>query len=125
MALAKLKWDHWEANFGCTYYPVPSIFLDFKCLRMNDAMRNEVQGGDFARGRGRKDRRDDVEPKIRTAPADDRNNWMLKVTVGDAVGTEEMGHLRQIRGVTLWAKRVVDDEEVKLSRAEKERLQLV
>ena len=91
---------------------------------MKDAMRNEVQGRDFARGRGRKDRWDDVEPKISTAPADDRNNWMLKVAVGDATGTEDMGHFRHIRGVTLGAKRVVEHEDVKLSTMEKERRQL-
>lgn len=64
---------------------------------MNGAMRNGVQGKDSAGGTGRKDRRDDVEPKIRTAPADDRNNWMRKVAVGDAAGTEDMS-FRHIRG---------------------------
>ena len=119
IALAKLKWGHWEADFGCNYYPVPSLFLDFECLRMNGGMRNGVQGNDFAGGRGRKDRRDDVEPKTRTAPANDRNNWMQKVAIGDAAGTEDTS-FRHIRGVTLWAKRVVDDEGVKLSTTERE-----
>ena len=86
---------------------------------MNGAMRNGVQGKDSAGGRGRKDRRDDVEPKIRTAPADDRIKWMQKVASGDAAGTEDIG-FRQIRGVTLWAEGVVDDENVKLSTAERE-----
>ena len=87
-------------------------------------MRNELQRRDFTRGRVRKDRQGDVEPKIRTAPADDRNNWMQKVSSGDVAGTEDMG-FRYIRGVTLWAKRVVDDEDVKLSTAEREGVQLV
>ena len=91
---------------------------------MNGAMRNRVQGKDFAGGRVRKDRRDDVEPDIRTAPTDDRNNRMQKVAVADAAGAEDMG-FRHIRGVAPWAKRVVDDEDVKLSTAERERLQLV
>ena len=117
-ALAKLKWGHWEADSGCTYYSAPSIYLDIECLRVNGRMRNGVQGKDFAGGRGRKDRRDDVEPSIRTAPLDDRNNWIQKVVVGDAAGTEDLG-FSPTRGVTLWAKRVVDDEGVKLSTTER------
>ena len=44
---------------------------------------------------------------------------MQKVAIGDAAGTEDMG-FRYIRGVTLWAKRGVDDEDVKLNSGERE-----
>ena len=116
MAVAKLTCGLWEANFGCTYYPIPSMFLGFKCLRMNDAMRNEVQGRDLDADEERRDRWDNAEPKIRIAAVDDQGNWMLLVEVGGEVGNQ--------RGVKLWAKRVVGDEEVELSTAEKHRLQI-
>ena len=76
------------------------------------------------RHREGKNRRDDIEPKTRTAPGDDRNKWMQKVVVEDAASTEDMGS-RYIRGVTLWAKRAIDDHDVKLRTAGRERLQLV
>ncbi|CAF9933805.1 MAG: hypothetical protein ALECFALPRED_005757 [Alectoria fallacina] len=124
-AVAKLTWGRWEANFGCTYYPIPSILVKFKCLRMNDAMRNEVQGRDLDSDEERKDDWDDAEPKILTAAVDDHDNWMLKVEVGGAVGTKDVSYFRQTQGVNLWAKRVVGDgEEVTLSRAEKDRLHI-
>ncbi len=124
MAVAKLTWGRWVANFGCTYYPVSAIFLDFKCLGMNDAMRDEVQGRDLDSDEERESEWDEAEPKISTAPTDDHGNWMLKVKVAGAVGIKNRSYFRQTREVKLWAKRVVGNEEVNLSRAEKTRLQI-
>ena len=127
MAVAKLTWGPWEANFGCTYYPIPCMFLEFKCFRMNDAMRDEVQGM-HVEGDGDEEREEgweNAEVKIRTAAADDHGNWMLRVEVGGGVGNNEgLSDSEQRLGVKLWAKRVVGDEEVKLSVAEKQRLQI-
>lgn len=91
---------------------------------MNDAMRDEVQGRDLDSDEERESGWDEAEPKISTAPADDHGNWMLKVKVAGAVGIKNRSYFRQTREVKLWAKRVVGNEEVNLSRAEKVRLQI-
>ncbi len=125
-AIAKLTWGLWEANFGCTYYPNHSIFLGFKLLKMNDSMRNEMQGGGLDSDEEKEEGSDDAKPKIHTAAADDHHNWMLRVEVevevGDNANTKDVSY--QTGRVKLWAKRVVGDEETKLSRAEKDRLQI-
>lgn len=123
MAVAKLSWGQWEANFGCTYYPMPSIFLEFECLMMNDAMRNDVQGGDVDHDEERNGGSDNAKPKFLAAPIDDHHNRMLRVEVEGAMGSEGVSSFEQTRGVKLWAKRVVGDE-VKLSRAGKDRLKI-
>ena len=93
---------------------------------MNDARRNEVQRKVSDGNEERKNAGDNAELKIRTAAADDHNNWMLRVEVGEGagIGTKDVSYSDQIPGVKLWAKRVVDDEKVKLSRAEKDKLQI-
>ena len=121
-AIAKLTWGLWEANFGCTYYPNHSIFLGFKLLKMNDSMRNEMQGGGLDSDEEKEEGSDDAKPKIHTAAADDHHNWMLRVEVGDNANTKDVSY--HTGRVKLWAKRVVGDEETKLSRAEKDRLQI-
>ena len=127
MAVAKLTWGSWEANFGCTYYPLPRMFLKFNGLRMNEAMRDEVQGmhvdGDDS-DEEREEGWENAEVKIRTAAVDDHGNWMLRVEVGGGVGNESLSDSEQRLGVKLWAKRVVGNEEVLLSVAEKHRLQI-
>lgn len=84
-------------------------------------MRNEVQGRDLDSDEERENEWDNAGPKLFLAPADDH---MLKVEVGDAVVIKDVSYFKKTRGVKLWAKRVVGDEEVKLSRAENDRLQI-
>lgn len=93
---------------------------------MNDAMREDVQRmyGDGDGGEEWEDGWEDAEVKIRTAAADDNGNWMLRVEIGGAVGNEGLSASEQTLGVKLWAKRVVGDEEVLLSVAEKRRLEI-
>ena len=124
MAVAKLTWGLWEANFGCTYYAFPSIFLDFELLRMNDAMRQEVEGRCLGNKKGRNNRWVNSELKICTAAPDDGSHWMLRVEVEGNGLTEDMSNHEQTGGVKLWAKRVVRDEGMRLSGAEKNRLQI-
>ena len=100
------------------------MFLEFKCLRMNEAMRDEVQGMQVGGDEERGDGWENAAVKIRTAAADDHGNWMLKVEVGGGMGNEDLSDSEQTQGVKLWAKRVVGDEEVLLSVAEKHRLQI-
>lgn len=102
------------------------MFLEFKCLRMNDAMRDEVRGMqvDGDEEEEREDGWENAEVKIRTAAADDHGNRMLRVEVGGGVGNEGLSDFEQTLGLKLWAKRVVGDEEVRLSGAEKHRLQI-
>lgn len=99
------------------------MFLQFECLKLDDAMRNEVRGRDLDSDEEGKDEWDQAEPKIATAPANDHGNWMLKEEVGGAVGIKDVSYFKKTLGVKLWAKRVIGDgEKVKLSRAEKDRL---
>ena len=68
MAVAKLTWGRWEANFGCIYYHILSIFPGYKCLKMNDTMRYEVQGRDWDSDEERENEWDNAEPKTFTTP---------------------------------------------------------
>ncbi|KAF6225151.1 hypothetical protein HO133_010348 [Letharia lupina] len=123
MAAAKVTWGRWEANSGCTYYPDPLMVIRFRYLRMSDATRNEVQGRDLDIDEERKYKWYNAEPKIVTAAAD-HNNWMLRIEFGGAMVTDNVSSCKQTREVKLWGKRVVGDEEVKLGRAGKDRLQI-
>lgn len=87
-------------------------------------MRNEVQGMDVDVDEEREVGWENAEVKIRTAAADDHENWMLRVEIEGAMGNEDMGYSEQRQGVKLWAKRVVGDEVVQLSVAEKHRLRI-
>lgn len=48
-------------------------------------MRNEVQGKVSDSNEERRNGGDNAELKIRTAAADDHNNWILRVEVGGVV----------------------------------------
>lgn len=87
-------------------------------------MWNEVQGQVLDSDEERKDGWDNAELRICTAPVDDHNNWMLRVEVGSAERTKDVSDSEQIRRVRLLAKRVIGDEETKLSRAEKDKLHI-
>ena len=75
-----------------------------------------MQGRDLDGDEERRDRGNNAVPKIHIAAIDDQGNWMLLVEVGGEVGNQQ--------GVKLWAKKVVGDEDVELSTAEKHRLQI-
>lgn len=99
------------------------MVIGFRYLRMSDATRNEVQGRDLDIDEERKYKWYNAEPKIVTAAAD-HNSWMLRIEFGGAMVTNNMSSCKQTREVKLWGKRVVGDEEVKLGRAGKDRLQI-
>lgn len=99
------------------------MVIGFRYLRMSDATRNEVQGRDLDIDEERKYKRYNAEPKIVTAAAD-HNNWMLRIEIGGAMVTNNVSSCKQTREVKLRGKRVVGDEEVKLGRAGKGRLQI-